>query len=382
MELLIPTVLWSINLGLMLGFTFGVLILLRPITRRLLRPKHHVILWFAGWIMGFTMSLYTTCGWLPLPLTFRGLLMPKGAIPGQPAFLALASDPGQAEVLSRGSLLPLPLSDRAAQILTIIWLVFFLALVAAWLLQDFRLRQIMQRGTVLPQESLSAYDLVPDTAVYLCPGLPTSFVRYGAAFSIADERHLICLQKELPPEQMRLVLLHECAHLRLHHAWFKAIMMMVVTLNFAWNPLIWAAYRLTCRDMELACDEAVMEQLSPHRPPELCPGPGGAGFRPLSVGRHGLLQRVRHGAAGQAAGKLAALDPRQQCPLPGTDRPAHPVFLLRRLTAVNCSRSGHVQSFRLISAVLHRIHTKRGAAFAAPLFVSKLSPRPGPRRSS
>ena len=57
--------------------------------------------------------------------------MPKGAIPGQPAFLALASDPGQAEVLSRGSLLPLPLSDRAAQILTIIWLVFFVALVAA-----------------------------------------------------------------------------------------------------------------------------------------------------------------------------------------------------------------------------------------------------------
>ena len=93
MELLIPTVLWSINLGLMLGFTFGVLILLRPITRRLLRPKHHVILWFAGWIMGFTMSLYTTCGWLPLPLTFRGLLMPKGAIPGQPAFLALAAAP-------------------------------------------------------------------------------------------------------------------------------------------------------------------------------------------------------------------------------------------------------------------------------------------------
>ena len=61
---------------------------------------------------------------------------------------------------------------------------------------------------------------------------------------------------------MRLVLLHECAHLRLHHAWFKAIMMLVV-LRFAWNPLIWAAYRLTCRDIELACDEAVMEQLTP-----------------------------------------------------------------------------------------------------------------------
>lgn len=263
MELLIPIALMSINLCLMLGLTFGVLILLRPVTRRLLRPKHQVVLWFAGWIMGFNMSLYTTCGkLLPLPFTFRGHLMPKGAIPGQPAFLALASDPEQAEVLSRGSLFPLPLSDRAAQILTIIWLVFLVALVAAWLLQDFRLRQVMQRGTTLPQESLSSYGLLPDTAVYLCPGLPTSFVRYGAAFSIADERHLICLQKELPPEQMRLVLLHECTHLRLHHAWFKAIMMLVV-LRFAWNPLIWAAYRLTCRDMELACDEAVMEQLTP-----------------------------------------------------------------------------------------------------------------------
>lgn len=235
MELLIPTVLWSTNLGLMLGFTFGVLILLQPITRRL-APSAPYLPWPAD-----AQGGHTGTARLPGPGLRSGA--GGGSLPGQPA-------PPAPQRQSR----PNPDHHLAG---------LFVALVAAWLFQDFRLRQIMQRGTVLPQESLSAYDLVPDTAVYLCPGLPTSFARYGAAFSIADERHLICLQKELPPEQMRLVLLHECAHLRLHHAWFKAIMMMVVTLNFAWNPLIWAAYRLTCRDMELACDEAVMEQLSP-----------------------------------------------------------------------------------------------------------------------
>ena len=40
-----------LNMGIVLGFTFGALILLRPVTRRLLRPRHQVWLWFVGWYM-------------------------------------------------------------------------------------------------------------------------------------------------------------------------------------------------------------------------------------------------------------------------------------------------------------------------------------------
>ena len=38
-----------LNIGLAMGLTFGALILLRPVTGRLLRPRHQVWLWFVGW---------------------------------------------------------------------------------------------------------------------------------------------------------------------------------------------------------------------------------------------------------------------------------------------------------------------------------------------
>ena len=54
MELL--TAFWSgavrlINQALLMGLIFGVLILLRPVTNRLLRPRHRVCLWGVGWVL-------------------------------------------------------------------------------------------------------------------------------------------------------------------------------------------------------------------------------------------------------------------------------------------------------------------------------------------
>lgn len=72
--------------------------------------------------------------------------------------------------------------------------------------------------------------------------------------------HVVYLQAELPPQRRELILRHEMEHVRLHHPFFKTIAAASL-LIYAWNPLFWLAYRLTSRDMELACDEAVMEQL-------------------------------------------------------------------------------------------------------------------------
>ena len=95
-----------------------------------------------------------------------------------------------------------------------------------------------------------------DLKLLLCPGLPTSYVvRTGLG------RHEIVLQKELPPEQMRLVFLHERAHTARHDPWLQGIITVVLATYF-WNPILWAAYYFTRRDMELACDQKVLEMLS------------------------------------------------------------------------------------------------------------------------
>ena len=50
----------TLNRGLALGFTFAAIILLRPVTNRLLRPRFRVILWIAVWLVcGFGFSFST-----------------------------------------------------------------------------------------------------------------------------------------------------------------------------------------------------------------------------------------------------------------------------------------------------------------------------------
>ena len=127
-----------------------------------------------------------------------------------------------------------------------------------------RLKCLGQQGERLPPESVAEFGLDPKTvAVRLCDGLPTSFVRRGHDTGAGDGvQHVICLQRELPPERMGLVLRHEGEHIKMHHPWWKMANAISMAL-FWWSPLHWAAYRLTNRDMELACDRAVLNQLEP-----------------------------------------------------------------------------------------------------------------------
>ena len=67
-----------LNSGLYVGFLFAALILLRPVTRRLLRPKHQVTLWGIGWWICF--FTYVASHWaarIPVPVSFRTLILPR-----------------------------------------------------------------------------------------------------------------------------------------------------------------------------------------------------------------------------------------------------------------------------------------------------------------
>ena len=95
------------------------------------------------------------------------------------------------------------------------------------------------------------------------------------------------------------VLAHENAHLkRLDHLW-KPLGFVLLSIHW-FNPLLWLAYVLLCRDIELACDEKVIRKLDkpgiraysealvqctvPHRSIALCP---------LAFGEVGVKGRIR-----------------------------------------------------------------------------------------
>ena len=65
---------------------------------------------------------------------------------------------------------------------------------------------------------------------------------------------------ELAPGELDLVIAHEKVHLRRwDHRW-KPLGFLLLTVYW-FNPLLWVTYVLFCRDIELACDEAVIRQM-------------------------------------------------------------------------------------------------------------------------
>lgn len=72
----------------------------------------------------------------------------------------------------------------------------------------------------------------------------------------------IYLPSDLDPETADLVLKHERAHLRRKDHWWKPLGFVLLSIYW-FNPVMWLAYILLCRDIEQACDEKVVKDLDP-----------------------------------------------------------------------------------------------------------------------
>lgn len=70
----------------------------------------------------------------------------------------------------------------------------------------------------------------------------------------------IYLPSTIDPEQAKLVVTHELAHLRRGDNWLKLFAFVVLAVHW-YNPLVWAGYVLLCRDVEDACDTSVIRNL-------------------------------------------------------------------------------------------------------------------------
>lgn len=87
--------------------------------------------------------------------------------------------------------------------------------------------------------------------VRLCDGVESPFI-------LGIVRPRIYLPSDLKKEEMKYVLAHERAHLKRRDHWWKLLGYLVAAVYW-FHPLVWAAYILFCRDMELACDEKVIK---------------------------------------------------------------------------------------------------------------------------
>ena len=82
--------------------------------------------------------------------------------------------------------------------------------------------------------------------------------RVDVPFVCGFFRPRIYLPSGLPEEDRAYVLLHEQAHIRRRDHWTKPLFWLALCLHW-FNPVLWLAYRLFCRDVESACDQAVVK---------------------------------------------------------------------------------------------------------------------------
>ncbi len=71
----------------------------------------------------------------------------------------------------------------------------------------------------------------------------------------------IYLPFHMKEQDMQHVIAHELAHVKRRDHWWKPLGFLLLTLHW-FNPLMWLGYVLFCRDIELACDEKVVKELS------------------------------------------------------------------------------------------------------------------------
>ena len=70
----------------------------------------------------------------------------------------------------------------------------------------------------------------------------------------------IYLPFKMNGQDLEHVVAHEHAHIRRKDHWWKPLGFLLLTIHW-FNPLMWLAYVLLCRDIELACDEKVIKEL-------------------------------------------------------------------------------------------------------------------------
>ena len=82
----------------------------------------------------------------------------------------------------------------------------------------------------------------------------------GSPFVLGIFKPRIYLPFSMDGQNLNHVVAHEQAHIRRKDHWWKPLGFLLLTIHW-FNPLMWVAYILLCRDIELACDEKVIKEL-------------------------------------------------------------------------------------------------------------------------
>ncbi|MDE7311021.1 MAG: M56 family metallopeptidase [Eubacterium sp.] len=132
-------------------------------------------------------------------------------------------------------------SQKTAKAAAFVWICGTAVLLLYNLINSIKLKQRL-KGAVWQKEN-----------IYLTQHIPTPFV-------IGIFLPKIYLPAQLRPDETAYVLLHEQIHIKRKDHITRLLSCLALCVHW-FNPLVWAAFFLSGRDMEMSCDEAVLRRM-------------------------------------------------------------------------------------------------------------------------
>ena len=168
-------------------------------------------------------------------------------------------------------------------VLSFIWLAGMVGMLLYAGVSYFRLRQRVSTAVRMQNPQVDVFQ--------------SEFV--SSPFVMGLFRPRIYLPYHLEEPVQQAVLAHESAHIARRDHWWKPLGFLILAVYW-FHPLVWLAYLLFCRDLELACDEKVIRRMEGVQRADYSQAllmasvhPKAISACPLAFGEVGIRQRVQ-----------------------------------------------------------------------------------------
>lgn len=134
------------------------------------------------------------------------------------------------------------LKDIAASVAAIVWIIGIAAILLYGIISYIRVKKTVTDAVLLKDNIWQSEKVVSPFILGIFK--PKIYIPFG-----------------MDGETANYVIAHENAHLKRRDHWIKPLGFLILAIYW-FNPLVWAAYVLLCKDIERACDEKVIAQMS------------------------------------------------------------------------------------------------------------------------
>jgi len=232
-----------LNLSIKAGWLVLAVLLLRLLLKK--APKWiHVALWgIVALRLIIPFSFESVFSLVPSAETVSSQMMTyEGTQLHEHAYLDFVSNPAYADNISIELTQSVDRVQNAMMLMTLIWLPGIAAMLLYTVISYLRLRNKVSTAILLRDNVYQSENV-------------------GSPFVLGLVAPKIYIPFKVEDKSIDHVIAHEQAHIRRKDHLWKPLGFLLLTIHW-FNPVMWLAYVLLCRDIELACDEKVVRELS------------------------------------------------------------------------------------------------------------------------